>query len=174
MSDVRTLTDDLALALVAEHNKRFRDLLTLKAGTTYHGAPTALVTAADGDNDLPKLKLLTADLSVKFNTHCASECDATSGVGSHLAADATNAPVAVTALADLAACQTRLNAIYDAFNAHLSQAGKHCTADSTNTASSAAATTQGTADTRANDLKAKLNLHIAGSMAAAPIVLVGP
>jgi len=174
MADVRTLTDDLALALVTQHNARFRDLLTLKAGTTYHGAPSALVTAVDGDASVATLKLLTADLSLKFNSHCASECSATSGVGSHLAADATNAPVAVTALADLAACQTRLDAIYTAFNTHLTQAGKHCTADSTNAASSAAATDQASSDTRANDLKAKLNLHIGGSMVAAPIVLVGP
>lgn len=174
MPNVRLLTDDLALALVAEHNKRFRDLQVLKAGTIFHAHPTSLVTAADGDGTLAKLKTLTLALCVAFNEHCASECDATSGVGTHLAADATNAPVTATALADLAACNTRLNSLYTAYNAHLTQAGKHCTNDATNAASSASATDQSSADTRANDIKAKMNLHIAAAMAAGPIVLVGP
>jgi len=174
MTDVRNLTDDLAQSLVTQQNARARDLLVLKAGTCYHAYPTAVVSAADGDGTLAKLKLLLVDACTKFNTHCASECDASTGVGTHLAADATNAPVTATTPADLPACQTRADALYTAYNAHLTQSGKHCTNDATNTAASAAATDQASSDTRCNDIKAKFNLHIAGSMAAAPIVVVGP
>lgn len=174
MTDVRNLTDDLAQSLVTQQNARAKDLLRLKAGTCYHAYPTATVTAADGNGTEAKIILLANDLKAKMNTHAASECSATTGVGTHLAADATNFPDATVNATDLASAETLLNSLYTKYNAHLTQAGKHCTNDGTNAASSAAATDQASSDTRANDLKTKFNLHIAGSMAAAPIVLVGP
>ena len=166
---VRNIDSDLATAAVTQGNARFADLLKLKIGTIFHAGPTALVTAVVGDGTLATLQLLVADLVAKFNTHCASACSATTGIGTHLAADAVNGPV-VDAHATLGACQTTLNTLYTAYNTHLSQSGVHCTNDGTNTASSSSATDQASSDTRATDIRAKFNAHAAAAMAALPIL----
>jgi len=172
-TNVRNLTDELAQAFVSEHNKRQQDLLKLKAGTIYHAHGTAKVTAVDGNGTLAKLMLIANDLKAKMNTHAASACSATTGVGTHLAADATNFPEATVDATDLGTAETLLNSLYTKYNTHLTQAGKHCTNDTTNAASSAAATDQASSDTRANDLKLKFNLHIDGSMNSSPLVVTG-
>jgi len=94
----------------------------------------------------------------------------------HVAKDTTNTLDLGGALTypalTLAQAIANANALYTAYNAHLSQSGVHQNNDGTNTASSSSATDQSSLNTRLNDLKSKFNSHLANATPAGALRLV--
>jgi hypothetical protein len=136
MATVRDLSvDPVAKGLHVQLNKVRADLLKLKLGTVHHADTTATVveTAAD---DLPSLLVAVNEATTVFNAHCASACNATTGVGAHIVADATNAPVTTAAVVALSTSITRIRLLRDKMVLHIAQAGKHPTNDTVNTPAS--------------------------------------
>lgn len=176
---VRKGSDDVGAALVAGYNA-LRQTVAL-SGSMYHRDVTSTtsgfgdslattaytVTAVNGDGTLAKLKLLCADLALKYKVHIA---DATA----HLVADATNTLASYATPADLTAAIAFVNDFKAKFNAHLSQSGVHVNNDSNTVATADASTTQAQADTLANALKAAFNIHVQSAPKGASITLVSP
>jgi hypothetical protein len=121
-----------------------------------NAAPAASITAANGDGTLAKLLVLSKQIVGAARKHAAS-------TEAHKAADtALDAAITVNSCDTLAHCITNLNAVKAWYNTHRASTTYHYNADATNSVTAAdAATTQAQADTLANDIKAKWNLHLA-------------
>lgn len=175
MSSIRNLSvDPVAQGLVTNWNKVRLDMMKIKLGTVFHADATTLVTAASSDGTPATQYALVLNESQVFNTHCASACSATTGQGAHVAADATNAPIAATAVAALSTSATRLLLIKTKYTAHVSQSGKHMTNDGTNAITLSTDGTQEGNDALADEIKTVLNAHIGADLTSEYIELVAP
>lgn len=166
---VRNLTRLVALAMPLLHNQLRLDILKVKSGAIVHATPSAAITVADSAADAGSFLLINA-CQASYNLHCASACDATTGVGAHYAADATN-PDASPVATDLASGYTIANAIKAAFNAHRVLLTSHTTADA-GAITAADANSSGSLITLVNDIKAKLNAHYAKAFVSGSLLVV--
>lgn len=131
-----------------------------------NGPGSTTITAADGDGTLAKLLTLTRAIVSKARQHAAST------VAHKVADTALSGTITVDSVVSLATAYTALNAVYTWYNTHIASTTYHYNADATNAASSSSATTQGTADTRANDIKAKWNAHVtSGNVSNVPVLV---
>ncbi len=184
---IRKVTNALVPALVSEHNALQKEIVggletyahydkTATDTSSDPSTPSASdlqVTAPDGDGAaIAKSRVLAIDLWAKYQTHLADYYESDLIGGAHKEADAAPALVQPTTSTSLANLETFADALYTDYNAHIDSTTYHPTADTTNVASSAAATTQGTLDDRLNDLKAKLNLHIKSGPASRMIKVI--
>lgn len=132
------------------------------------------VTAADGDGTPAKLFALTKDLINTIMRHCTDGPLGPTGSAAHKVVDGSAEYLAIPAastVVSLATAYTALNAITAWKTAHCPSTTYHYTADSTYSATTAAtATTQGSADTLANEHKADINAHLALALASLPIL----
>jgi hypothetical protein len=167
---VRQIDGLLAEHAVTHQNLMRLDLMKLRLGTIFH-ADASLADATATAADLPTVLVMANALKIELNAHMASACDAHTGQGAHVAADAVNPVVAATAV-DQGTANTLLTAIKAAFNAHLTQAGVHTNNDTTSTVATADATTLGTSITLANALQAKINIHFAAAMTSQAALIV--
>ena len=176
---VRKLTDPLVFALVSLFNKKLKSdsdtLMTYPhydktsdatSGPGDYMLPTSsphIVTAADGDGAaIAKSRTLAIDLWEVYQRHLADALDTDEyGAGAHKTADAAPALTAPTSTTSLADLETFADGLYTDYNTHRASGTYHLAADATNVANTPAATTQGSLDTRMNDLKVQLNAHIA-------------
>lgn len=170
---VRRIDGLQAQRSVAVLNQLRLDLMKMKAGTVFH-ADASQADATPVAVDLPTTITLANNLKAELNTHMASACDPTTGQGVHLAADATNGPIATANATDLASSETLLNAIKTKFNAHLTQAGVHCTNDATNTVATTNAVDLPTSEALANALQTAINAHFAAALHHDATNLVAP
>jgi hypothetical protein len=159
---------------IAVTNARRLDMLRLRAGLIFHADATTAISAADitAGSTLAEQVAFTAACSAAYVEHIASACDATTGIGAHMAADATNV-LTTPAGTDLASCYTRMNEVKTKFNLHGASAVFHPLADALHVTTAPDATTAGTLATLGNELKADLNAHIAAAMAA-QATIIGP
>lgn len=173
--NVRNLTPLLADAAVAGHNKRRLDMLKLRAGLILHATTTTAVALADiaAGSTLAVQVAFVAECSAAYTTHIASACDATTGIGAHMAADATNV-ITTAAPTDLATCYARMNELKSLLNAHDALTTSHPVADATNTVTAPDADTAAKLATLGNQVKAKLNAHLAMAFSDPAIVIVAP
>lgn len=168
---VRNLVQPVKDALVAASNASRLDELKLRAGLIFHADASTTITIADATDLASSITLVNA-VKASYNAHCASACNAVTGIGCHIVADATY-PTAVADATDLTSVEALANDIKTKYTSHRAATANHAVADSTNTISSANATDQATSNTLVNELKAKLNLHYAGAMTS-PAILVVP
>lgn len=167
---VRNLTDLTAAEAISVLNKLRLDIMKVKLGSFFHAfAATAIATA--NATDLPTSVALTNALKVSYNAHVISVCDATTGIGQHIATGVANV-TAVANATDLTTAIALLNDIKAKFNLHAVQSGVHMVNDST--IATADATDQASANTLANAIKVKLNSHYAASMNSQATFLVSP
>lgn len=173
MTQVRNLSDLKVDQLVVEFNKLRLDMQKLRAGSLFHSDESAEV-GLTASGTAPLLAANVEVIRLALNAHMASEVDEVSGVGVHLAADATNGPLSAAAGGSVAQSCTALGAFRTAFNAHLTQSGKHSVSDSANSLSSGTAnpTDQATADAFATALVAKINLHFEAAFSSSSIEVV--
>jgi hypothetical protein len=170
--DVRNLTRPLASAAVDQHNIGRLDALKLRQGVIFHADATAPITEANA-TDATTTSALVLVLRSRYVSHIASACNATTGVGSHISADATNV-VTVPVPADEAGEILTVNELKALFNLHRASAVFHPVADSTNVISAADATNTASLRTLANALKTGFNAHFAASLAGSALVVVKP
>lgn len=174
-TSVRKLTRPIAESSVTAENASRLDMLKLRNGLIFHADATAAITTPDavsGDGYVTSVALVNA-CSAAYTAHIASACDAVTGVGCHISADATNvisAPVAT----DFASAETLANQLKAQFNLHRASAVFHPVADSTNNVSAADATTDASLATLVTQIKAKLNAHFAAAFSSQAIVYVAP
>lgn len=160
-------------ALLSGSNAERLDALKIRAGLIIHADATAAITTADavsGDGYVTSIALVNA-CRASYVAHIASACSASTGLGCHMAADATNvlsAPVAT----DEASAITLANDIKAKYNLHRASTAAHPVADSTNTVSASDATDDASLATLVNQIKARLNSHFAMAMAAPALVSV--
>lgn len=170
-TNTRNIPDTITRAIHGEMQKLRLDLLKLKVGTIFHADKGTAVSTANASNEATLVALANA-LKVAYNTHVASACNATTGQGAHLTADAT-----VTVVADAtntASANTLLNDIKSKYNAHRASTTYHMTADATNAVSSADGTDEASGITLANEIKTDLNAHMAAGMNHNALALVAP
>ncbi|MRG98217.1 hypothetical protein [Polyangium spumosum] len=172
MATVRKLTGLKADASVAQLNKLRLDMMRLRAGLVFHASASTAVSTANASDLATSIALITA-LQAAYTAHIASACSSTSGVGAHMAADATNVLTAPTPT-DLASCITAVNELKAEYNLHRVVTSCHPVADSTNAVSTADATDLASVIALANDVKAKLNAHFAAAFTSEAIELVSP
>ena len=170
--DVRNLTRPLASAAVDQHNIGRLDALKLRQGVIFHADATAPITEADA-TDVSTTSALVLVLRSRYIAHIASACNATTGVGAHISADATNV-VTVAVPADEAGEIATVNELKALFNTHRASAVFHPVADSTNSVATADATNTATLRALANALKTKFNAHFAAAFAGSALVVVNP
>lgn len=170
--DVRNLAKPKADAAVAQHNIGRLDALKLRQGVIFHADATAPITEANA-TDVSTTSALVLVLRSRYIAHIASACNATTGVGSHISADATNV-VTVAVPADEAGEILTVNELKALFNTHRASAVFHPVADSTNVISAADATNTASLRTLANALKTGFNAHFAASFAGSALVVVNP
>lgn len=168
--EVRNLTRLEAEALVAQHNAARLDLLKLQSGVVYHADATTAVSTANATSGPTALALAIA-LRAAYVAHCASACSATTGVGSHITADATNTLV-VAVPTDEASAILTVNELKAKFNLHRVSLSFHASADSASAVSTADATDTASLWALANALKTKFNTHFAGALNSAALVVV--
>jgi hypothetical protein len=159
---------------IATLNQLRRDLLRLRGGLVFHADASTGVSLADisAGSTLAVQVAFTAACSSAYLAHIASACDATTGQGAHISADATNV-LATPAGTDLTSCYARMNEVKAKFNAHGASAVFHPIADGTNVTTAPDATTAGTLATLGNEVKADLNAHFAAAFTAQATV-IGP
>jgi hypothetical protein len=180
---VRDQTDALAFATASALNQWKRevcqvlaslphcDITSVDTSTDYRNpTSTPLVVVTTTANTIGKVQAIANDMKRVFNLHCAD------GV-CHLAADATN-PVTdadvVVGTTDQTDTDTFLNGIKASFNLHLAQSGVHFTNDITNACSTTDAHDLASSETLVDDLRTKLNAHIAFGFASPSLNLVDP
>lgn len=174
-TSVRNLLSSLVAANVAADNADRLDSLKMRAGLIIHADATAAIAVADavsGDGYVTSIALVNA-CRTSYIAHIASACDAATGQGCHMAADATNTISAAVAT-DYASATTLANQLKTQFNAHIGSTSAHPVADSTNTVSAANATTDASLANLVTQLKAKLNAHFAMAMSSPAIAVVSP
>lgn len=178
---VRTTPDAITYALASQYNALMKDValaaskahadVTSNGTTGDYRAPAATplqVTAANGDGTLPTLITLCQNLYDVYKVMCADTL-------AHKAAWTFPAITRPLSSDTLATCETFLNALHTDYESHRADTTSHYTADSTNNDASASATDQATSDTRATNLKAKINAHIKHAPAnALALNLVSP
>lgn len=172
---IRKLDGLMAETAVAEFNKLRLDVLKMKVGTLFHAdASTAMtLTEAPLASDLDTAIVRANVVRAAYIAHIASACSATTGLGAHIAADATNT-IAAPVATDQTTINTLLNELKGDFNAHRVLTAAHPTADGTNVISAANSTDEGTAVTLVNELFTDINAHFAAAMASQAITLVSP
>ncbi len=170
--DVRNLVGPKVDAVLAQHNKSRLDMLRMKAGVVYHADATAPITEADATTT-PTTSALVLVLRSRYIAHIASACSATTGIGCHIAADATNI-VTVGIPANEAGEIATVNELKALYNAHRASTAFHASADSTNVIAAADATNTATLKVLANELKADFNLHFAGALTSVSLTLINP
>lgn len=168
--NVRNLTKPLADAAVAQHNISRLDLLRLQSGVVYHADASTAISTADASNPATGLALAIA-LRAAYVAHCASACHATTGIGAHIAADATNT-LAVAVPTDEASGILTVNELKAKFNLHRVSLSFHASADSASAISTADATDTASFYALANAIKGKFNTHFAGALAGANLAVV--
>ena len=170
--DVRNLSTLKADALLSQHNVARLDMLRLQSGVVYHADATAAITTPDATTAPTSLALAIALRSI-YVAHCASECSATTGIGCHIAADATNTLV-VAVPTDEASSILTANELKAKFNLHRVSLSFHASADSASAVATADATDEASLWVLLNALKVKFNLHFAGALSGAALVVVNP
>ena len=168
--DVRNLPGIKVDAVLAQHNVTRLDLLRLQSGIVYHADATTAVSTADATTEPPALALAIA-LRAIYVTHCASACSATTGIGCHIAADATNT-LSVAVPTDEASGILTVNELKAKFNLHRVSLSFHASADSASAVATADATDTASFWALANALKTKFNTHFAGALTSVPLVVV--
>jgi hypothetical protein len=155
-------------------NASRRDALRLRAGLIFHADATTAVSLADivTGSTLAVQVAFTAAISAAYVAHIASACDATTGIGAHISADATNV-FATPAGTDLSTCYARMNEVKAKFNLHGASAVFHPLADTLNVIAATDATTAATLATLGNECKLDLNAHMAAAFASQATV-IGP
>lgn len=163
---IRNVPGAAGAQAVAVCNASRRDLLRLRAGLIFHADASAAITLADisAGSSLPVQVAFTAAVSAAYLAHIASACDATTGIGAHISADASNV-LTTPAGTDLTTCYARMNEVKAKFNLHGASAVFHPLADATNVTTAPDATTAGTLATLGNEVKADLNAHFAAAFA---------
>lgn len=170
----RRLSEEIAFALIAAHNKRQEE----SVGASFHAdvtsttdksngyqAPTVTplaVTAANA-TDTPTAVALVNQTKSVINQHFADT----------LAHDtAVSAAIATADATDEASAITLANATKAAWNTHCAEASVHFNNDGTNTIAAADATNASSLNTLANETKGDVNAHILSAPAGAMIDLV--
>ncbi|MCU1422747.1 MAG: hypothetical protein JWN36_2398 [Microbacteriaceae bacterium] len=172
---IRALVPLIANAVLVHVNKMRLDLLKLRGGLIFHADATQAVTVADitAGSLLAAQVAITADISAQYVAHIASAADATTGIGAHIAADATHV-LTTPAGTTLGTCEARLNEVKAQYNLHCAATANHPLADATNTVSTADATDATTLAALATALHAKMNAHFAAAFNAQALLLVSP
>jgi len=170
--DVRNLNKPKVDAAVTQLNASRLDALKLRAGLIFHADATSPITEANA-TDASTTSALVLALRSRYITHIASACSATTGVGSHISADATNV-VTVDVPTNEAGEILTVNELKALFNSHRASTTFHPVADSTNVIAAADATNTASLRTLANALKTGFNAHFAASFSAAALVVVNP
>lgn len=168
--DVRNLNGLKVAAVLAQHNAARLDMLKLQSGVVYHADATAVITTPDATTAPTSLALVLA-LRAVYLVHCASECSATTGIGCHIAADATNT-LSVAVPTDEASEILTVNELKAKFNLHRVSLSFHASADSASAVATADATDEASLWALANALKAKFNTHFAGALAGANLAVI--
>jgi len=150
------------------------DMLNLRAGAIFHADATTAVTLADiaTGSTLPVQVAFTAAVSAAYVEHIASACGATTGIGAHRSADATNVfttPAGTT----LSTCYARMNEVKALHNLHGASAVFHPLADTVNVIAATDATTAATLATLGNECKLDINAHVAAAFTA-QATIIGP
>lgn len=171
MRKVRRVPELRGIAALEELNKVRRDVLRLVAGLIFHAtvtaAPAVVATAVDLPTSIARLNAIRAAAIV----HLASACDATSGEGAHIAADATNAITSPVAT-NLATAQTLANEIKTKFEAHRVLLTAHPKADTAHAIAAADASDLATLITLVNELGDDIAAHIAAGFSSRAIKVV--
>lgn len=168
--EVRNLNQLKAAASIDVLNALRLDLLRLKKGVVYHAEASE---AVDGYADADTYVSVTNAMVSSFNDHCASVCDAVSGLGAHLAEDSTNT-VSASVATDLATSLTRANQLKSKANAHFVFAASHCQTDSVSSVTAADATDLPTLQVLLLDLEEQINNHYAGALVSEAVELISP
>jgi hypothetical protein len=168
--NVRNLTPLKTDAAVMQLNMLRGDLLRLQAGTVYHASASVPITEADATDEASTSALVLALRSAYIDS-CASAVDAATGIGAHIAPDATNT-LAVPVPTDEDDEILAVNEIKAKFNIHRVSLAFHASADSANAVATADATNTATLRTLANALKEKCNAHFSAALASEPIVTI--
>lgn len=108
-----------------------------------------------------------------YEAHRASAYSATTGAGSHLAADSTNAVTAPVAT-DLGTAQTRANDLKAKANLHFVVSAAHPTVDSVSSITAANATNGATLDTLTANIAAQFAIHFGRSFGSSLLNIVNP
>lgn len=169
-SSIRNLVKILAAESVAQFNLLRKDMLLLRAGSVFHADASPAITAAVA-SDLATAIVRGNAAKASYNLHIASVCSASTGLGCHIAADATNVVTSPNAT-DQTSLNTLLNEIKGDYNAHRVLLASHPVADATNVVTSANATDLATSITLVNEIVGDLNGHYAGAFVSQAIVLV--
>lgn len=168
--DVRNLHSLKTDAVLSQHNVMRLDLLKLQSGVVYHADATAAITTPDATTAPTGLALAIA-LRAIYVTHCASACSATTGIGCHIAADATNT-LSVAVPTNEASSILTANELKAKFNLHCVSLSFHASADSASAVATADATDEASLWVLLNALKAKFNTHFAGALTSANLAVV--
>ena len=170
MADVRNLFPLKADAVLAQHNVMRLDMLRLQSGVVYHADATPAITTPDATT-VPTGLALAIALRAIYVTHCASACSATTGIGCHIAADATNT-LSVAVPTNEASGILTVNELKEKFNLHRVSLSFHASADSASEVATADATDTASFYALANALKTKFNTHFAGALTSANLAVV--
>lgn len=133
------------------------------------------ITATNGAGTLAALLTLTKEIVNAVRKHCTDDTGiGPTGSAAHKVIDDSAEFLAIpeaSTVISLATVYTALNAVKTWKTAHCPSTTYHYAADAAYAVTSAAdATTQGSGDTLANELKADLNLHFALALADLPIL----
>ncbi|NUP13763.1 MAG: hypothetical protein HOW73_47610 [Polyangiaceae bacterium] len=172
-TSVRNIPDLIAQAVQVELAKARLDMLKTKVGTIFHADASTAIATLPVASDLPSVIARANAIKATYNAHIASACNATTGVGAHIAADATNVVSSANA-SDQATANTLLNEIKADYNTHIASTSFHPTADATNAIAAANASDLATSITLVNELYTDINAHMAAAMNHQAIVLVAP
>ncbi len=162
-TSVRRTLNEQVDAIVAEYNKTRADFLRINSGAVFHADARSLVTTADASSEATAVALANA-LKAAHNADLASEVDATTGVGHHLAADTTNVVTTADAT-DEASAITLANELYTDHNAHVIDLSAHAGTEAAATATNQEATATNQEATATNQEATATNaaMKVAGS-----------
>jgi len=166
-TSIRNVPQAAGTQSVATLNQLRLDMLRMRNGLVFHADASTAISLADiaTGSSLPVQVAFTAAVSAAYVAHIASACDATTGIGAHISADATNV-FTTPAGTDLTTCYARMNEAKALYNLHRVSAVFHPLADGLNVISATDATTAATLATLGNQVKAKLNAHFAAAFTA--------
>lgn len=168
--NVRNLNGSKIAAMFSQMNIGRLDLLRLQSGVVCHGDATAAVSTPDATTAPTSLALVLA-LRAVYLVHCASNCDATTGIGCHIAADATNTLI-VAVPNNVATSILTVNELKAKFNLHRVSLLFHASADSVSAVATADATDEATLWVLANALKVAFNTHFARALNGSSLTAV--
>lgn len=167
---VRKLTRLQAEAACSVLSALRLDLLKLRAGLVFHAEAS---DAVDGYADADTFVSVTNAVGAGYTAHIESACDEVTGLGAHIAADATNVLTAPDAT-DLTSACTLANNIKTKANLHFASTACHAVADSVSSITASDATNLATLQTLLLDIEDQLNSHMAAAFSAEPIELIAP